>query len=127
MPIVVSRDAFERFRKVTDKRKSHKTPFNNMRPYNKRYLFLRYTIGGRQRAKRIEIRERFVDAAWPWHMNVIAEYRTSKILKKLKGPIFVFALDDPSHLEPLLRSMLEYLGADDVNSVEYYWEKDVER
>ena len=127
MPIVVSHEEFERLRKVIDKGKSHKTPFNDMRPYTKRYLFLRYTIGGRQRAKRIEIRENFGDAVWPWHMNVIAEYRTSKIMKKSKGPVFVFALDDPSHLEPLFRSMLKYLGADPSESVEYYWEKNVER
>ncbi len=127
MPIVLSREEFERLRKVIDKGKSHKTPFNDMRPYTKRYCFLRYKIRGRQRAKRIEIREHFLDAAWPWHMSAIAKYRTSTILKKSKGPVFVFALDDPSHLEPLFRSMLEYLGADDSKSVEYYWEKNVER
>ena len=127
MPIVLSREEFEKLRKVIDKRKSHKTPFNDMRPYTKRYCFLRYKIRGRQRAKRIEVREDFFEAVWPWHMSEIAEYKTSKILKKSRGPIFVFALDDPSHLEPLFRAMLEYLEADDSKSVEYYWEKDIGR
>ncbi len=124
-PIVVSREEFERLQKVIDKTPNKYNNYN-ARPITKRYLFLRYTIdGGKPRAKRIEIREHFGNVVWSWKMSEIAQHKSSKLLRKSKRQGFAIALVDPGHLEPLLRSALDTLGADS-NELEYHWDEEFE-
>lgn len=120
-PVVVTEEQYLRLKKVIDNQPQRYN--NHAMPITKRHLFLRYTIDGKPRAKRIEIREQFDNGIgiWSWQMEEIARYRTSKLLKRSKRKGFAIALVDPSHLEPLLKKLLGHLKADP-GDLDYNWE-----
>ena len=122
MPIVESREEYERFTAAMNKKRGVSPQPKASKP-ELRYLYIRYKKNGGFRASRLTVRDKGLRTH---HCEVVGDYKMSQVLKARNRHGLILELDKHEHLEVLIQQALEYLKADPDSEWEWYWDKDVE-